>query len=206
MFDGQQPHGPKSRDIAPCLDNPRLYHRSQSELLRRATPHALCSGLIHRSRSPLQDKKSSLPKHTQAFLTHNGELLGPAFPGIRCIKDAAALYPFVGLHGHGVAVRLNFGQQPYKFDLSAYMAEEDSREQAVVDAIPVCPSLIRALVRDYLLHQVREQAWVSYNAWTRCGRDGREEMILVIFFPCLGARWNFFGGSGTQVHLWLVGY
>lgn len=90
----------------------------------------------------------------QAFLTHNGRLLGPAFPGIRCIKDAAALYPCVGLHSPGEAVRLNFGQRPFLFDLSACVAAEDSKEQEDVDRISVCPSLMRALVRDYLLYQV----------------------------------------------------
>lgn len=87
-------------------------------------------------------------------MTHNGQLLGAAFPGIRSAVDVAGLYPCVGLHSQGEAVRLNFGQRPFLFDLSACMAEEDYREQAAVAAVPVCPSLLRSLVRDYLLHQV----------------------------------------------------
>lgn len=90
----------------------------------------------------------------QAFLTHNGQLLGSAFPDIRSSLDTAGLYPCVGLHSPGEAVRLNFGQRPFLFDLSASVAEEDSREQAAVAAVHVCPSLLRSLVRDYLLHQV----------------------------------------------------
>ena len=94
------------------------------------------------------------PGRSQLFLTHNGQILGTAFQGIRCALDAAGLYPCVGLHSRGEAVRLNFGQRPFLFDLSARVAEEDYREQAAVAAVPVCPSLLRALVRDYLLHQV----------------------------------------------------
>lgn len=90
----------------------------------------------------------------QAFLTHNGRLLGAAFPGIRGALDAAGLYPCVGLHGPGEAVRINFGQRPFLYDLGASVKGEDYQEQAAVAAVPVCPSLLRSLVRDYLLHQV----------------------------------------------------
>lgn len=89
-------------------------------------------------------------------MTRNGQYLCSAFPGIRCGPDAERLYPCVGLHSPGETVRLNFGQRPFLYDLSASVAEEDSREQAAVDAVPVCPSLMRALVRDYLLHQASE--------------------------------------------------
>ncbi|CAM9771455.1 unnamed protein product, partial [Ascophyllum nodosum] len=96
-------------------------------------------------------------KKMEAFLTHNGQLLGPAFPGIRSALDAAGLYPCVGLHSPGEAVRLNFGRRPFLFDLCASVAEEDSREQAAVASVHVSPSLLRSLVRDYLLHQGCEQ-------------------------------------------------
>lgn len=90
----------------------------------------------------------------QAFLTHNGQLLGSPFSSIRSSLDTAGLYPCVGLHSPGEAVRLNFGQRPFLFDLSASVAEEDSQERAAVAAVHVCPSLLRSLVKDYLLHQV----------------------------------------------------
>lgn len=102
--------------------------------------------LLHPILFPLSPK--------QAFLTHNGQLLGSAFSGIRSSLDTAGLYPCVGLHSPGEAVRLNFGQRPFLFDLSASVAEEDSQERAAVAAVHVCPSLLRSLVRDYLLHQV----------------------------------------------------
>ena len=60
----------------------------------------------------------------------------------------------MGLWGPGEAVRINFGQRPFLFDLGASVKGEDYREQAAVAAVPVCPSLLRSLVRDYLLHQV----------------------------------------------------
>lgn len=96
-------------------------------------------------------------KKPQVFLTHNGRLLGPAFPAIRCALDVHGLYPCVGLHSRGEAVHLNFGQRPYQFDVSASVAGEDYREQAAVAAVPVCPVLLRSLVRDYLLHQVKKK-------------------------------------------------
>ncbi|CAN0134180.1 unnamed protein product, partial [Hapterophycus canaliculatus] len=92
-------------------------------------------------------------KKMEAFLTHNGQLLGAAFPSIRCPLDVLGLYPCVGLHSQGEAVRLNFGQRPFLYDLPGSVAGEDYQEQAAVAAVPVCPSLLRSLVRDYLLHQ-----------------------------------------------------
>ncbi|CAN0231267.1 unnamed protein product, partial [Pylaiella littoralis] len=113
-------------------------------------------------------------KKREAFLTHNGKLLGAAFPDIRCALGAAGLYPCVGLHSPGEAVRINFGQRPFLFDLSASVAGEDYREQAAVAAVRVCPSLLRSLVRDYLLHQGCEETLKSLDeadgegaAWTK---------------------------------------
>lgn len=102
---------------------------------------------------------------SQAFLTHNGQLLGSAFPSIRTTLESVALYPCVGLHSQGEAVRLNFGQRPFLFDLSAWVAEEDGREQAAVSAVPVCSSLVRCLVRDYLLHQVCQNCVCDASFW-----------------------------------------
>ncbi|CAM9784225.1 unnamed protein product, partial [Ectocarpus sp. 6 AP-2014] len=102
-------------------------------------------------------------KKMEVFLTHNGRLLGAAFPAIRCALDVHGLYPCVGLHSRGEAVHLNFGRRPYLFDVSASVAGEDYREQAAVAAVPVCPVLLRSLVRDYLLHQGCEKTLKSLD-------------------------------------------
>lgn len=74
------------------------------------------------------------------------------------------------------------------FDLSAHVAEEDYKEQAAVDAVHVCPSLMRALVRDYLLHQVwatgigLSLGRVLMQGWMRMGGERMNCRFCMVYF------------------------
>lgn len=61
------------------------------------------------------------------FFTRNGEYLGVALHRIR-----HPLYPTISVHSPGEAVRVNFGAQPFVFDLAALESElRRSRRQAI---------------------------------------------------------------------------
>ncbi|CAM9609346.1 unnamed protein product, partial [Choristocarpus tenellus] len=87
----------------------------------------------------------------EVFITLNGQLLGVAFRGAG--NGCRPLYPSVSLHSPGEAVRVNFGQRPFLFDLGGFQVEEDGRRRAARLSVAVSPSLVRELVRDYLMHQ-----------------------------------------------------
>ncbi|CAN0383653.1 unnamed protein product, partial [Discosporangium mesarthrocarpum] len=55
----------------------------------------------------------------EIFLTLNGCLLGVAF---RSVSNSGLLYPCVSLHSPGESVRLNFGRDPFTFDLRGFLA------------------------------------------------------------------------------------
>ncbi|TEB39130.1 SPRY-domain-containing protein [Coprinellus micaceus] len=57
----------------------------------------------------------------RAFYTKNGHLLGNVFENVG--KDTE-LYPFVGLQHVGDIVRVNFGQEPFKFDIETHVQQQ----------------------------------------------------------------------------------
>ncbi|GLB36579.1 putative protein with domain in SPla and the RYanodine receptor [Lyophyllum shimeji] len=57
----------------------------------------------------------------KAFFTKNGALLGPVFDNIG--KDID-IYPSIGLRHAGEAVRVNFGHEPFKFDIDFYVQQK----------------------------------------------------------------------------------
>ncbi|KAG6854081.1 hypothetical protein C0991_010828 [Blastosporella zonata] len=58
--------------------------------------------------------------HT-AFFTRNGILIGPVFENIGKNVD---LYPSIGMRHTGEAVRVNFGHEPFKFDIDFYVLQQ----------------------------------------------------------------------------------
>lgn len=120
------------------------------------------------------------PDITQAFLTHNGKLIGVIFRRLPCAPDSPDLYPCVSLHGQGEQVRLNFGQRPFLFDLASSVAEEDEQTRSAMASVEISTSLVRRLVRDYLLHQARLcTGWQRWRVLRDCEVLGtrREEGV-----------------------------
>lgn len=63
--------------------------------------------------------------HKTAFYTKNGTFLGPAFKSIKTHMD---LYPCVGLRTVGERVSVNFGQNPFVFDIVQYIKVNDTNK------------------------------------------------------------------------------
>ncbi|KAG2659063.1 hypothetical protein PVAP13_1KG337000 [Panicum virgatum] len=64
------------------------------------------------------------------FFTKNGSLVG-AFP--KEIKGP--LYPTVAVHSQGEELTVNFGKEPFCFDIEGYILEEKMRQQSMTDKL-----------------------------------------------------------------------
>ncbi|KAG1139903.1 hypothetical protein G6F37_003576 [Rhizopus arrhizus] len=86
-----------------------------------------------------------------AFFTKNGVFLGVAFKNINLSES---FYPCVGLRTPGEKVYVNFGQEPFVFDIAHYVKE--MKHEVLQDLIQkehaVNHNSIDQLVLDYLVH------------------------------------------------------
>ena len=81
------------------------------------------------------------------FFTRNGVDLGVAFEGVR-----SNLRPSFGLHSKDEEVRVNFGQEPFMYDVDAAVRRSRERLAARVATFAANASTAHALVRSYLAH------------------------------------------------------
>ncbi|CAM9158941.1 unnamed protein product [Chrysoparadoxa australica] len=84
----------------------------------------------------------------EVFFTHNGNFLGVAIKNV-----TGPLYPCIGLHGPGEKLRANFGREPFEFRLEGLLEQEASLEREAVARVPICPTVTKELVMDFLLRQ-----------------------------------------------------
>ncbi|KAJ7618362.1 concanavalin A-like lectin/glucanase domain-containing protein [Mycena rosella] len=75
----------------------------------------------------------------QAFFTKNGTLIGSAFKDIGKSSD---LYPSIGLRHSGEAVRVNFGQEPFKFDIEYHVHQQRIQTWSNILTTPIDPSFV----------------------------------------------------------------
>lgn len=84
----------------------------------------------------------------ECFYTKNGVHLGVAFTGL-----TGDLYPSIGLKTIGEQVRVNFGAQPFVFDIDYYYRQEKMRlYDSVREEEDDVSSRVQSLVRAYLSH------------------------------------------------------
>eukprot|EP01129_Flabellula_baltica_P003140 TRINITY_DN1297_c0_g2_i6.p1 TRINITY_DN1297_c0_g2~~TRINITY_DN1297_c0_g2_i6.p1 ORF type:complete len:806 (+),score=189.82 TRINITY_DN1297_c0_g2_i6:50-2467(+) len=65
----------------------------------------------------------------EIFFTRNGNLISVAVVNLRYKYH---LYPTVGLHSLGEVVKVNFGREPFKFDIVEYMKENDVKGKLAI--------------------------------------------------------------------------
>ncbi|KAJ7456433.1 concanavalin A-like lectin/glucanase domain-containing protein [Mycena latifolia] len=75
----------------------------------------------------------------QAFFTKNGTLIGSAFKDIGKTCD---LYPSIGLRHSGEAVRVNFGQDAFKFDIEYHVHQQRLQTWSNILTTPIDPSFV----------------------------------------------------------------
>lgn len=84
----------------------------------------------------------------ECFYTKNGVHLGTAFTGL-----SGDLYPSIGLKTIGEQVRVNFGAQPFVFDIEYYYRQEKMRlYKSVRDEEDDISGRVQSLVSSYLSH------------------------------------------------------
>ncbi|KAJ7223512.1 concanavalin A-like lectin/glucanase domain-containing protein [Mycena pura] len=75
----------------------------------------------------------------QAFFTKNGTFIGTVF---KDIDKTIELYPSIGLRHSDEAVRANFGQDPFRFDIEYYVHQQPSQTWSNTLTTPANPSLV----------------------------------------------------------------
>ncbi|KAK7468487.1 hypothetical protein VKT23_002993 [Stygiomarasmius scandens] len=74
----------------------------------------------------------------RAFYTKNGVFLGLVFENVGKGID---LYPSVGLQHTGESIKVNFGHEPFKFDIEDYVSEQRTQTWKSIINSPLNPSI-----------------------------------------------------------------
>ncbi|KAG0500948.1 hypothetical protein HPP92_001020 [Vanilla planifolia] len=92
------------------------------------------------------------------FFTKNGEIVGTVCKGIKGL-----LYPTIAVHGPNEEVAVNFGKQPFRFDIEAFMLKERRKQQELIDKLTLPPNVSHWIVRSYLLHYGYQDTLNSFD-------------------------------------------
>ncbi|KAL0581409.1 hypothetical protein V5O48_000673 [Marasmius crinis-equi] len=79
----------------------------------------------------------------RAFYTKNGVMLGPVFENVGKRID---LYPSIGLQLAGESVKVNFGHEPFKYDIEAYVQLQRNQTWTEIIQRPIEPSFLDAQI------------------------------------------------------------
>ncbi|GJN92586.1 hypothetical protein Rhopal_005617-T1 [Rhodotorula paludigena] len=127
-----------------------------------------------RERNGSEGKDAALKGGARVFFTKNGEFLGYAFCNLH-----GKLFPTVGLRTPNEAVRVNFGAEPFKFDIEglvlerkravlARLATTDVSDASLVPSpTPSIPSLLPPS-KQARLHETLQVLISSYLIHTGC--------------------------------------
>ncbi|BGP42022.1 hypothetical protein JCM10449v2_006019 [Rhodotorula kratochvilovae] len=133
----------------------------------------------------------------RVFFTKNSEFIGYAFCGLQ-----GKLYPTVGLRTPNEAVRVNFGAEPFRFDIEGLVLErkrtilsrlastDPSPSSFLPSPSPPIPSLLpasaterthetlQALISSYLVHHGYAASAASFAAQVRAERVERSQGLF----------------------------
>ncbi|KZT42837.1 SPRY-domain-containing protein [Sistotremastrum suecicum HHB10207 ss-3] len=70
----------------------------------------------------------------RAFYTKGGVFINSVFNDVGA---KAEIFPSVGLRSQGESIRANFGQEPFKFDINAYVQQERTRVWRAIQSTPI---------------------------------------------------------------------
>lgn len=86
------------------------------------------------------------------FFTKNGQVVGTVEKDVK-----GRLYPTIAVHSQYEEVIVNFGKDPFIFDLKAYEATLRAKQQAVIERILIPQAASYGLIRSYLQHYGYEE-------------------------------------------------
>ncbi|KAL2513305.1 SPla/RYanodine receptor (SPRY) domain-containing protein [Abeliophyllum distichum] len=81
------------------------------------------------------------------FFTKNGVVVGTVYKEVK-----GPVFPTVAVHSQGEEVTVNFGKDPFVFDIKAYEAEQRANQQEKIEYISIPVDASHGLVRSYLQH------------------------------------------------------
>lgn len=96
------------------------------------------------------------------FFTKNGKVVGSV------VKDVKGpLFPTVAVHSQNEEVMVNFGKDPFVFDLKAFEAEERRKQQMTIDKISISQNASYEIIRSYLQYYGYEETLKQFDMASR---------------------------------------
>ncbi|CAN6543085.1 unnamed protein product [Malus baccata var. baccata] len=92
------------------------------------------------------------------FFTKNGAVVGTVPKDMK-----GPLFPTIAVHSQNEEVHVNFGQQPFAFDLKEFEAQERMKQQMSIEKISLPTNVSHGIVRSYLLHYGYEDTLNSFD-------------------------------------------
>lgn len=92
------------------------------------------------------------------FFTKNGKLVGTVYKDVKGV-----LFPTVAVHSQNEEVNVNFGKQPFVFDVEAFEMEERLKQQMTIEKISLPHNVSHWIVRSYLLHYGYQDTLNSFD-------------------------------------------
>ncbi|KAM1181004.1 hypothetical protein ACFX1Q_020887 [Malus domestica] len=92
------------------------------------------------------------------FFTKNGAVVGTVPKDMK-----GPLFPTIAVHSQNKEVQVNFGQQPFAFDLKEFEAQERMKQQMSIEKISLPTNVSHGIVRSYLLHYGYEDTLNSFD-------------------------------------------
>jgi hypothetical protein len=121
-----------------------------------------------------------------AFFTKNGHMLGKdlgwetwialtiAGTAFRDLKHNVPYYPTVGMKKPGETVRVNFGQEPFAFDIDKMAQDEKAAIQAEITRTKTEASVLGG--EDALIHQLVGQ-YLAHDGYVETARAFSDEIV-----------------------------
>ncbi|KAF5375207.1 hypothetical protein D9758_000004 [Tetrapyrgos nigripes] len=85
----------------------------------------------------------------RAFYTKNGSFLGYVFENVGKIPNTGALiplYPAIGLQHTGESIKVNFGHEPFRFDIDLHVAQQSNQTWERIMSTPLSGRALRGVV------------------------------------------------------------
>ncbi|XP_057532484.1 ran-binding protein M homolog [Amaranthus tricolor] len=83
----------------------------------------------------------------EIFFTKNGTIVGKVYKDVKC-----QLFPTVAVHSQNEEVTVNFGKEPFLFDVKAHEEEERLKQQSMIEKMSLPQNVSYGIVRSYLIH------------------------------------------------------
>ncbi|KAA8538664.1 hypothetical protein F0562_028272 [Nyssa sinensis] len=96
------------------------------------------------------------------FFTKNGTVVGTVYKEVK-----GPLFPTIAVHSQNEEVSVNFGKEPFVFDLKAFEAQERAKQQMMIEKISLPQNVSYGLVRSYLLHYGYEDTLKLFDMASR---------------------------------------